>query len=97
MVYYLSGNSIRIQATFKDMNGVLVEPTSSKLIVYDNAYKKLSEYTPLNKLSSGTYFYDYKTPTEQTDKTYFCEISGIVDGVEVLCRGTFGTRFFMKD
>jgi hypothetical protein len=70
---YLSGNTIRIQATFTDFDDTATDPDVIKLIIYDSKYTKLSEYTltSANKVSTGVYYYDYTTPTGTENKKYY--------------------------
>ncbi len=94
MTNCLSGSTIRIQVTFKDFNDNLIDPSSTKLVIYDKTGKEISDYSPLVKDSLGIYHFDYTTPiTIKKDTQYYCEASGIIDDNTVLCRDTFTTQF----
>lgn len=92
---YLSGNTIRLTATFRDINDNLVDPSSIKVILYNYRYEKINEI-PIgtsSKLGVGEYFYDYKTPMEEQRIIY--EWYGEIEGNTALQRGSFQTKFII--
>ncbi len=93
MIYCLSGSIIRIRAVFKDLEDNIVDPSNTKLVIYDKNFKKIKTVSGLTKESTGVYYYDYSTIFSEKDKQYYCEISGDVDGKQIICRDTFTTQF----
>jgi len=76
---YQQGNTVRLQGTFYDWDGNLIDPDLVKVIIYDVQYRQLNEY-PLdasNRKSVGQYYLDWITDTVGSF-TYemYAEISG---------------------
>lgn len=92
---YLCGNTIRIQATFKDFNKQLVDPQITKFIIYDCKYNKLNEYvlSNTNRLSQGIYYYDYITCSTENGKKIIYEFYGEIGGKPSINRGDFTVKF----
>ena len=90
---YLTGNTIRLFAEFRDLDGQLVDIMFPKLTIYNSKYKNILEVNlnDDNKISTGKYFYDFKTSLEP--KRIIYEFSGELDGTPTLDRNSFVTRF----
>lgn len=81
MNQYNSGSTIRLKATFKDFDGVLVNPALVKVIFYDNKYNVESEHvlTDADRDNTGAYNYDFVTPkvvSKQAWYEWYAEIDG---------------------
>ena len=65
---YQSGNSIKLNATFKDFSGDAVDPDLIRLKVYDSNLTLLDTITigAEHKLAVGSYFYIYQLPAQST-------------------------------
>ena len=87
---YQYGNTIRLECIFRDFEGVKVDPSIIKIIIYDNRNQKIFEGTGI-KRSVGEYYYDYTTESKQDKITY--EWYGEIDGKPSVRRGQFMTKF----
>lgn len=87
---YFTGNTVRLKATFKDFDGILIDPTIIKVIIYDYKYQKISEYVPI-KTGVGTYILNYTTPQEEQRIIY--EWYSEIQGSPSLKRGSFKISF----
>lgn len=92
---YLSGNTIRIKATFYDFDNQLVNPQIVKFILYDSKYNKIDEYmlSDSNRVGVGVYFYDYITQVEQKCNKIYYEFYGEIGGKPSINRGEFLVKF----
>ena len=56
-----NNNTIRFEAKFYDFDDKLVDPSLVKMIFYDYKQNKMSEHVlaPANRVSVGSYFFDY--------------------------------------
>ena len=90
---YLSGNTVRLIAEFKDFDGILTDVMFPKVTIYDYRYNKISEIllNEDNKLDVGKYFYDFVTDSKP--KRIIYEFSGELDGSPTLDRHSFVTIF----
>ena len=63
---YQAGNTIRLECTFHDFDGQLIDPPLISVRIYDLKYKLLSTTSigNLNRTSKGQYFYDYVSPVQ---------------------------------
>lgn len=91
---YQAGNTVRLECTFKDFNGVKVNPDNVKIIFYDYRYVKLEEFllTLDNQSETGVYFFNYVTPTGNEQRIIY-EWQGFLNGFPSLKRGSFRTVF----
>jgi hypothetical protein len=89
----ISGNNTRIQASFTDFDGSPVDANNIKLIVYDQNYKKINEYSINNKKNIGVYYIDYIPERITRPTTYYIEISGEIGGSVTLMRDTLNVKF----
>jgi hypothetical protein len=69
----LVGNTVRLHAEFKNLEGALYDPSNVKIKVYDVNMKILLEKTA-KKEGVGKYYYDYTL----TAADYIYEFSGII-------------------
>lgn len=92
---YLTGNTVRLIGTFKDNSGNLKDPNLIKVIFYNYRYEKIDEYSVGidNKLGTGEYFFDYKTPSQEM-KIYY-EFYGEIAGNPAIQRSSFQTKFII--
>lgn len=88
--FYQHGNTVKLECTFYDFDGQLVDPAAIKVIVYNYKYEVIFEGTG-SRISLGKYFYDYKT--ESIEQRLFYEWYGEIDGLPTLKRGEFVTQF----
>ena len=65
---YQSGNSIKLNATFKNFSGVAVDPDIIRLKVYDSNLTLINTITigAEYRLAVGSYFYIYQLPAQST-------------------------------
>lgn len=93
---YLTGNTVRLTATFKDNSGVLRDPNIIRVIFYNYRYEKIDEFSigTANKISTGVYFFDYRTPNEEM-KIYY-EFYGEIAGNPAIQRNSFKTVFIER-
>lgn len=80
----LSGETIRLTVQFNDFSGSPYDPEFVKLTIYDNRYTILEQHTLNlnNRLSMGSYYFDYTTPNDPT--TFIYEFKGeLVDNVSI--------------
>lgn len=79
---YQFGNTVKLEAFFKDFDGNPVDPSNIKLIVYDSKFNMLTSVpiSSANRIELGHYEYLYKLPSGTTPKTiyyeWYAEISG---------------------
>ena len=94
---YETGNTIRLRGTFNNNAGTPTDPDVPTVRVYDNFYTLLGEFIlgTANRISTGTYQYDYTIPSGTIDKVYYYEFYGEYSGVPALNRGKFLAKFFV--
>lgn len=92
---YLTGNTVRLTGTFKDINGNPKDPTLIKIIFYNHRYEKTDEISigESSRLGVGEYFYDYKTPNQE-QRIYY-EWYGEIEGNPAIQRKGFRTQFII--
>lgn len=92
---YFAGGSVRLKGTFVDYDDVRFDPTLVKVIMYDEDYVLLEEFTltETNKITTGEYFYDYTIDSADTSKRFVYEWYGELDTVPYVNRGSFMTKF----
>jgi hypothetical protein len=91
---FQTGDTIRLQATFKNFAGTLANLTvAPTLKIYDENKVLLTTIASgsLTNASTGVYYYDYLIPA--TDGIYYIEFAGTVDSSVVLRRGYFYAGF----
>lgn len=73
MAAYQVGNTVQLQATFKNFAGILVDPEIIKVKFYDANYIQLAEVTlvPDNKISTGVYEYYLVVPSTKNPIIYY--------------------------
>jgi hypothetical protein len=91
---YQAGNTVRLECTFKDFNGIIVSPQTVKVIFYDYRYNILQQLNldTSYQLENGVYFYNYTTPSDKEYRIIY-EWQGVINGVSSLKRGSFRTVF----
>lgn len=62
MAIYL-GEDIRINVTFKDLDGNKVDPVSSSISIYDPSDTEEINDASLTKSSTGVYYYQFDIPS----------------------------------
>jgi len=75
------GDTVRLTAVFYDFSGVLIDPTTVIVQIYDSEKVELGEpiiLGPEAKDSAGTYHYNYTIP-EGHKKLYY-EFKGMLQG-----------------
>ena len=75
----ISGDTVRLTATFKDFSDALVDPTSIAIKFYDPSKIQIGETvtTDIVNDSPGVYHYDYTIPTGY--KKIYYEWGGTID------------------
>lgn len=88
----VSGDTVRLKATFYNFLGVLTDPTDLVLRIYDSDKNLLETptLTASNHASTGVYQYDYTLPNQS--KIYY-EWSGTLEGSTALERGEVRIRW----
>lgn len=80
MNQYQTGNTITLEAEFRDKANALIDPTIVKVIFYNADHKKLNEVVipPEGRISLGKYFYNYVAPYGLSSVVYewYGEIAG---------------------
>jgi hypothetical protein len=95
---YQSGNTVRIEAEFKNFTGAYIDPTVVKFIIYDQTYVKMSEtaLTVGNRQETGKWFYDFTLPVMSSGSKkgiLYCEWYGEIDGKPSIKRETLEVSF----
>lgn len=92
---YLTGNTVTLEAQFIDVDGNPIDVQLPKVIIYDYKYNQLAEFSlgESNKVagSLGKYFYNYVTDVKAMRVIY--EIRGELNGLPILDRREFMTKF----
>ncbi|MDQ0976622.1 hypothetical protein QFZ31_006674 [Neobacillus niacini] len=91
---YLTGSTVRLSATFTDIEGANKDPDLVKVVIYDYKFIKLEEFVlgVPNRMGLGEYVFDYTAP--MAEKKIYFEFYGEIDGNPVLDRDSFTTKFF---
>ena len=79
------GDTIRLKASFYTFAGVLSDPTTVTIKIYDEGKTLIKSGTPTRE-SAGIYYYDYTTVAD--GKMSF-EFSGSLEGNAILSRDYF--------
>ena len=82
MVYYVN-DTIRLTGTFYTWAGVLSDPTSVTVNIYDVTRTKLVTAATPTHSGTGVYYYDY-TPTVEGKHTI--EFTGTLEGKAIVMR-----------
>lgn len=92
-ILVLSGNTVRLKTTFKNMDGLPEDPDAVKIIFYSDKQVKTEEIVlgPPNREDTGKYYYDFVAP-EGKNKIFF-EWNGAISGNPALDRGVIRTTF----
>lgn len=83
------GNTVKLRAEFRDYEGVLYDPSSIELKIYNPSKTQLGNtisITDNDKVSVGIYEYEYTIPIGTGNLTY--EFKGVTGGMPVIGRGT---------
>lgn len=92
---YLTGNTVRLYASFFGNDGLPKDPTLIKIRFYDYRYNLLEEFLLSdNKIGVGEYFFDYRTPSEEMKVIY--EWYGDIAGNPAIERSGFRTVFVKR-
>jgi len=80
-------DTVRLQATFKNWAGVLIDPTDITLTIYDNTKTVLEviELESIVKVSTGVYYYEYVVPSVSI---VYYEFDGIAEDTHNVLRGS---------
>ena len=91
-VYY-TGTSVRLTCDFYNFEGLLTNPDTVKITIYDYKYEIIDSISmgSSNNAGVGKYYYDYLTDLKES--RYIYEWYGEIDGKPSLKRGSFQTRF----
>ncbi|MCP8308678.1 MAG: hypothetical protein H3Z53_03090 [archaeon] len=84
MTNYIRGEVIRLEATFKDFDGTLIDADSIQLKIYDAKGTLKATVTP-TKSATGKYYYDYSIPSDGETGVWKGEwkaTKGSVDSIE---------------
>jgi hypothetical protein len=84
---FTTGDTVRLQATFKDFDGNLAAVTTPILKIYDSNERLITSTAALVNPSTGVYYYDYTIP--KVKATYIYEFSGTSGSTLVLRREKF--------
>jgi len=90
----IKGDTVRLFCVFKTFEGVLIDPSSISLKIYDNA-QNVIETIPVgieNKESTGKYYYDY-TPASELNEVFYFEFAGSVNNKPILVRDSVKVKF----
>lgn len=92
---YLTGNTIRLKAIFKDNIGNPKDPDMVKIIFYNYRYEKIDEFSlgQSHKIGIGEYVYDYVSSDNET-RIYY-EFNGEIAGNPAIQRSGFMTKFIV--
>lgn len=91
MTIYHTGDTIRLQATFKTWAGTLSDLTAAPSVkIYDAVKVQQGTTATATKSSTGVYYYEY---TASTAGQFTYEFSGTLEGKAVLRRGSFTVGF----
>lgn len=87
MSKYQKGNTIKLNATFKDWNNEDIDPTNLKLIIYDSNYTKIDEREvfPSHRMQTGQYYYDY---VFDNIGYFYYEWNATIDGTPSIIRNS---------
>lgn len=79
---YQFGNTVKLEAFFKDFDGNPVDPSNIKLIVYDSKFGVVSSITITseNRVELGHYYYLYTLPAGTNPKTIYYEWYAEIQG-----------------
>lgn len=90
----IAGSTVRIVNTFFNFDGKPQDPQLVKLKIYDRKYKVIQNInlSDGNKLETGKYFYDWKTPSEIKER-YIIEFYGEISGNPTIERKQLVTKF----
>lgn len=85
------GNTVRLLATFKDWDGVPIDPDIVKVIIYNRQWQQVLDFElgPGNRVETGQYFYDH---VPEQAGTFYVEWHGRIDGQPSLHRDTLTVR-----
>lgn len=91
---YLSEETIKITATFRNFENELVDPDPIKLSIFNSAHEKIAEYEITNKISLGVFSIDYTFPFIKQKTTLFYEIKGVIDGGNAVYKEMLEVDFY---
>lgn len=93
---FISGNTITIRMSVRDSDQILVnlDGDAGTLVIYDKNYQVVSTQTDIQKISTGIYEFEYTTDDTIINPTkFYYEVSGKVDGEDIVKRGEFTLTF----
>lgn len=89
------GDTVRLTGEFRTFGGVLADPSSIQLKIYDynqTLYETITVNTSTNKVSTGKYYYDYTVPRTFASMFYY-EFVGDIDGTDAVHRKELSLEF----
>lgn len=75
----LTGNTVRLKASFYNFAGVLTDPTDVAIKIYSHIGQMLLITASPTQESTGVYYYDYTVPTDVNGSIVY-EFSGTMEG-----------------
>jgi len=86
---FYPGSSFRIIATYKDKDGIVIDPSQPYVTVYDAQKNKIAEGAPTRE-GTGVYYFDIEIPKTTTSFGYwYAEFSGGVGALKAVQRAYF--------
>jgi len=102
MATYTTGDTIRVQVTFREFaeppeEGAIVDPSDVMVAIYNSDQKKILEVAGefIIKEDDGIYYYDWTLPL--TAGTFYIEFIGEIDDEPAVIRKPFKVKFAPKD
>lgn len=89
----LTGNTVRLEAEFTNLEGQPIDPSFVRVVIYDKQYREIlnTQLGEGNKTGVGKYFFNFTTPINPS--SYIYEFNGEMDGFPILDRARFQTEF----
>lgn len=78
--YYL-GDSIKLNCTYRNGDGVIADPTSSTVNIWSPEGTKIIDSATPTKSGTGIYYYNYRIPETGPSGIWRAVFSGVVNGV----------------
>lgn len=91
----LVGNTVRLEANFKDFGGLPVNPQIVKIRIYNQKFEVINEVSVPFKQGSptGSFTFDYIVPQNFLNQRVYYEWYGEISGSPSLNRGSFKVVF----
>jgi len=95
LMQYQFGNTVKLEAYFKDFDGNPVDPSNIKLVVYDSKLSVIATIpvTSENRVELGHYFYLYTLPSGTNPKVIHYEWYAEIQGSPTVKRETLKLVF----